>query len=70
MITFAKHQLRAALSHAGTKDVRYYLNGVHLEFTESGDIHIVSTDGYRMFCGLIFAQSAKWQEKPQKGPFR
>ena len=69
MITFAKHQLRAALTHAPTKEIRYYLNGVYLEFTEPGDIHIVATDGNRMFCGLIFAKDARWTDAPQKGPF-
>jgi DNA polymerase-3 subunit beta len=70
MITFSKHQLRAALTHAAKSDVKYYLNGVHLEFTHSGDIHIIATDGKRMFCGLVFAQHAKWTDAAQKGPFR
>ncbi len=70
MITFAKNQLRAALTHSASKDIRYYLNGVLLEFTASGDVHIVSTDGYRMFCGLINAAYVKWTDQPQKGPFR
>ena len=69
MITFAKHQLRAALTHAPSTEIRYYLNGVYLEFTEPGDIHIVATDGHRMFCGLIFAKDARWTDAPQKGPF-
>jgi DNA polymerase-3 subunit beta len=69
MITFTKSQLRAALSHAAVKDIRYYLNGVLLEFTASGDIHIVATDGHRMFCGLIPAAIARWTDTPQKGPF-
>jgi hypothetical protein len=70
MITFGKHQLRAALTHAPKSDVRFYLNGVHLEFTQSGDIHIVSTDGNRMFCGLVFAQRARWTDAAMRGPFR
>jgi DNA polymerase-3 subunit beta len=70
MITFGKHQLRAALTHAAKNEVRFYLNGVHLEFTQSGDIHIVSTDGNRMFCGLVFAQRARWTDAAMRGPFR
>lgn len=70
MIVFAKSQLRAALSHSAKNEVRYYLNGVHLEFTQSGDIHIIGTDGARMFCGLVFAMRARWTDAPQKGPFR
>jgi len=69
MITFKKSQLRAALSHAPVKDVRHYLNGVLLEFTATGDVHIVATDGHRMFCGLIHAANVQWTDVPQKGPF-
>lgn len=42
--------LAAALTHAGVKDVRYYLNGVYLDFPKG---RIVATDGHRMFVGQI-----------------
>ncbi len=44
-ITVFARYLRAALTHAAQKDVRYYLNGVLLD-TDAGKI--VSTDGHRM----------------------
>ncbi|KWN06338.1 hypothetical protein WT83_27020 [Burkholderia territorii] len=70
MILLQKNHLKAALSHAAGRDIRYYLNGILVEFTQPGDIHLVATDGLRMFCGLIFAKDAKWTGTPQKGPFR
>lgn len=42
--------LAAALMCAGKKDVRYYLNGVLLDFRAG---KIVATDGHRLFCGAI-----------------
>ncbi|MGJ8508350.1 hypothetical protein, partial [Glaesserella parasuis] len=30
-----------------------YLRGVHLEATQAGDLHIISTDGTRMFVGVL-----------------
>lgn len=69
MLTIAKNQLKAALSHASDKDVRFYLNGVLLECCADGNIHLVATDGCRMFCGLIHAANVQWTGEPQKGPF-
>ena len=42
--------LAAALKCAGKNDVRYYLNGVYLDFPAG---RIVATDGSRLFCGAI-----------------
>lgn len=41
------------VSHAaGKKDVRYYLNGVHLEFSSRG-MSLIATDGYRLAFAAI-----------------
>lgn len=42
--------LAAAITHARNKDIRYYLNGVYLDFPKG---RIVATDGHRLFCGKI-----------------
>ena len=44
-ITLCPRQLQAALILAGKKDVRYYLNGVHVEATEDWT-RTSATDGY------------------------
>jgi hypothetical protein len=67
MLFIQKSQLKAALTHAAKSDIRYYLNGVMLEFTASGPMHIVATDGHRLFCGLV--DKPDWMNEPQKGPF-
>lgn len=41
--------LRAALLFAAEQDIRYYLNGVRVERTHSGEVYIVSTDGSALF---------------------
>jgi DNA polymerase-3 subunit beta len=48
--------LKAALLAAGKKDIRYYLNGVHVNAK-----HIVATDGYRM---NIIAHGGEWPHEP------
>ncbi|QMI49722.1 hypothetical protein [Burkholderia sp. MBR-1] len=68
MIELKKNHLKAALLLAPTKDVRYYLNGVHLEFTASGDMHIVSTNGHSMFCGVVPAKDVRWTGPEKCGP--
>lgn len=47
MITVNRAEYLSALTCAGVKDVRYYLNGIF--FDPEG--FIVSTDGHRLFCG-------------------
>lgn len=42
--------LEAALTHVAIRDVRYYLNGVYLDFPNG---RIVGSDGHRMFIGDI-----------------
>ena len=37
----------AASFFQAVKDVRYYLNGVHIVPLESGGVHVVATDGHR-----------------------
>ncbi|MEV9065357.1 hypothetical protein AB0132_08575 [Klebsiella quasipneumoniae] len=47
MITVNRAEYLSALTCAGVKDVRYYLNGIF--FDPEG--FIVGTDGHRLFCG-------------------
>lgn len=45
--------LFAAISAAqGVKDIRYYLNGVHLCPAIGGGAHIVATNGHVLFCAF------------------
>lgn len=53
MLTIPSHYLKAALTHAGDRDVRDYLNCVRVEVVSTGDIYIVATDGARLFAGRI-----------------
>jgi hypothetical protein len=70
MLTFQKTQLRAAMQCAATKDIRSYIVGVHVECTQSGDMHIVATDGHQILVGKIPAPNIIWTGDPQKGPWR
>ncbi len=45
-----KHILEKAKFAISQDETRYYLNGVYLEFIESGKIRAVATDGHRMAC--------------------
>ena len=69
MLHIDSNQLKAALSHAGNKDVRYYLNGVLLEITTDGSVAIVGTDGMRCFVGRIPADKVRWTDLALPGPF-
>lgn len=69
MLTINTNQLKAAIHCAAAKDVRFYLQGVHLEVCSNGDVHIVSTDGNVLFAGLICAPNAQWTDTPQKCPW-
>lgn len=53
MISIPSHCLKAALTHAGDRDVRDYLNCVRVEVVSTGDLYIVATDGARAFVGRI-----------------
>lgn len=70
MITLHKRQLFAATECAASKDIRYHMNGVHVECAASGDVHIVSTDGSMMFVGRIPASDVVWTDGAQRGPWR
>ncbi len=45
-----KHILEKAKFAISQDETRYYLNGVYLEFIDSGKIRAVATDGHRMAC--------------------
>ena len=47
MITVKRAEYLSALTCAGVKDVRYYLNGIFFD----AEGFIVGTDGHRLFCG-------------------
>ena len=70
MMTFTKSQLSAPLACAAIKDVRYYLEGVFLEVTRTGDVHLVGTNGACLFAGLIAAPNVQWTDTPQAGPWQ
>ena len=61
--------LKAAAQCAATKDIRYYLCGVLVEFTHKPDTAIVAgTDGHILFAGLAtIAQDAGSAPVPEKG---
>ncbi len=50
-VTIKPQHLRAVLTHAAGKDVRYYLKGVLIERATSGTFYLVATDGARMAVG-------------------
>lgn len=52
MLILKTRWLKAALTHAAQRSIRYCLNGVLIERDEAGDVHIIATDGQRMFIGL------------------
>lgn len=58
MLEIRSHYLKAALSHAGDRDIRDYLNCVRVEVVSTGDVYIVATDGARLFVGSIPAADA------------
>lgn len=47
-LKFAAHHLPRAAIFMAQKDIRYYLNGVHVERCESGGVYIVGCDGHTM----------------------
>lgn len=52
-IELKANQIKAVLECAGKQDIRYYLNGALIEKTYSGQVFLVSTDGTKLFCGLV-----------------
>jgi len=68
MITIPTQILKAALLCAGVKDIRNYLNGVHIERAATDEVHVMSTDGEVAFiCPLDATQVT---ECTQVGPWR
>ena len=66
MLNIPTHKLAAAIPCAATKDIRYYLNAVHLEATSTGILHIVSTNGHSLFLGKI--ENPEWTaDAPPEG---
>jgi DNA polymerase III sliding clamp (beta) subunit (PCNA family) len=45
MLQITVNSLKAAVTMAATKDLRYYLNGVFVGVTEDGTVHVKATDG-------------------------
>jgi len=59
MLTIPAPYLKAALTHAGDRDIRGYLNCVRVEVVSTGDVYIVATDGARLFAGRIPAANVQ-----------
>jgi hypothetical protein len=51
------HKLKAALLCAATKDLRYYLNGVHVEYDGAGELLLIGTNGSLEFVGRLAVES-------------
>lgn len=64
MLTLPSHFLKAALTHAGDRDVRNYLNCVRVEVVSTGDVYIVATDGARLLAGRILATDVQAADLP------
>jgi hypothetical protein len=64
MLRIETNQIKAVMECAetGKEETRYYLKGVLLEITDCGDVHLVSTDGARMFFGRIPAARVQWTD--------
>jgi hypothetical protein len=64
MLHIETNKIRAAMEcvATGKEEPRYYLKGVLLEITDCGDVHLVSTDGERMFFGRIPAAKVQWSD--------
>jgi len=67
-VSIRKSTLKAALYSAATKDVRYYFNGVNLEFmhTPIPHINVVATDGHRLG---VFHETLEYIEGEQSSDF-
>lgn len=67
MLMIPTHKLAAAIPCAAVKDIRYYLNSVHLEITSTGTLHIISTNGHSLFAGKI--DNPDWTKGAPAGGF-
>lgn len=52
-----KNKLKAALLHAGDRDVRSYLNGVRVVYDGAKELQLIGTAGYTLFAGRIEVDS-------------
>lgn len=58
-ITIPTRIIKAALLHAASADVRYYLNGILIEPEADGSaVYVVATDGYRMIAIRVPQETA------------
>jgi hypothetical protein len=64
MLHIETSKIKAAMECVamGKAEPRYYLKGVLLEITACGDVHLVSTDGEKMFAGRIPASAVQWHD--------
>jgi hypothetical protein len=69
MLHIETNKIKAAMECVATakNEPRYYLKGVLLEVTSCGDVHLVSTDGERMFFGRIPAAKVQWADTRPNG---
>lgn len=68
-LSLRKSDLKAALICAATKDIRYYLNGVYIEFQPregGGILTFCGTDGHILFAGTA---PAEFMSDEQTAPF-
>ena len=63
-INIPTHVIKAAIYCAGTKDIRYYLNGIHIRVTDEQMVYIESTDGV-----IAFQDRLPHLHETDKGPF-
>jgi DNA polymerase III sliding clamp (beta) subunit (PCNA family) len=64
MLQITTNSLKAAITMAAVKDVRYFLNGVFVGVTEDGAVHVKATDGI-----VAFEDVMPTKCETQKGPF-
>ncbi len=69
MLQIEANKLKAAMEcvATGKDEPRFYLKGVLLEVTSCGDVHLVSTDGGRLFFGCIPGGDVKWSNARMDG---
>ena len=72
-LSLRKSDLKAAFICSAVKDIRYYLQGIYLEFSPSpngaatdGILTFAATDGHILFAGTA---PAVFNEDPQSAPF-
>ena len=58
VIDVAQHLVRLAATCMAVHDIRYYLNGIHVEPREAGGVFIIATDGHRLMAVIDETGSA------------